>query len=480
MNPWRKLVLFTFVVLIPAIVVGISNLHVFPDSSLSATLMLIVTVGVAAIFTWQSGAATKRVARYCIIADIIICVILCINLGGHWLLAREISAAKQGVEERHAEEDRELQRKKAETELDIARKKADADLKKADADLQLASARAADAERKRLAKLPIWQRRERLAPRAPLSPQAAKAEAAPSPEPAAAPEVPGVKAALAPRLTPEQVREKWWWFLTALAFAECFASILAGAVLAGVWEWDRDHDDIPDHLQRQIAQKSSAGNAQQKTLQQTVGQTIGHFDGQIPITASADNESQGNAQRNTQRNTRRNAQQESVGKRKSLGKSGNAQQVPAARTEWFRYEIDFRDREKGGYHVIVRRRLKWSDKRYAPTIAYRFCPDLTERMVKSIRNGKFTPAAVAALQNGGIGYEIIEKLVERIGKGKGKRATELTDHERSILARIESGLAAGGGRRNARAGSERLDMDVSHLDVPHSSDGEFTEVPNVH
>jgi hypothetical protein len=230
----------------------------------------------------------------------------------------------------------------------------------------------------------------------------------------------------------------------------------------------------------QIAQKSSArsGNAQQKTLQQTVGQTVGHFDGQIPITASADNELKGNAQQNTQRN----AQQESVGRitEKSLGKSGNAQQVSAARTEWFRYEMDFRDREKGGYHVIVRRRLKWSDKRYAPTIAYCFCPDLTQRMVKSIKNGNFTPAAVAALQNGGIGYEIIEKLIERIGKGKGKRATELTDHERSILARIESGLAAGGGRRNARAGSERLELDVSHLDVPHSSDGEFTEVPNVH
>jgi len=256
MKPVRKLVLFTFVVLIPAIVVGISNLHVFPDSSLSATLMLIVTVGVAAIFTWQSGNATNRIARYCIVADIIICVILCINLGGHWLLAREISAAKQGVEERHAEEDRELQRKKAETELEIARKEADADLKKADADLQLASARAADAERKRLAKLPIWQRRERLAPRAPLSPQAAKAEAAviPSPEPSATPEV---KAALAPKLTPEQVREKWWWFLTALAFAECFASILAGAVLAGVWEWDRDHDGIPDRTQRQIDQTVS-------------------------------------------------------------------------------------------------------------------------------------------------------------------------------------------------------------------------------
>jgi hypothetical protein len=36
-----------------------------------------------------------------------------------------------------------------------------------------------------------------------------------------------------------------WWKLTALAFAECFAS-----VLAGIWEWDRDHDGVLDHMQQ--------------------------------------------------------------------------------------------------------------------------------------------------------------------------------------------------------------------------------------
>jgi hypothetical protein len=38
--------------------------------------------------------------------------------------------------------------------------------------------------------------------------------------------------------------------LTALAFAECFASVLAGAILAGIWEWDRNHDGVADHLQK--------------------------------------------------------------------------------------------------------------------------------------------------------------------------------------------------------------------------------------
>jgi len=102
-------------------------------------------------------------------------------------------------------------------------------------------------------------------------------------------------------------------------------------------------------------------------------------------------------------------------------------------------------------------------------------------MVSSIKDdGKFTPAAIAALQRGGIGHEIIKNLVERIGKGNGKRAAELTDHERSILARIESGLAAGGGSRNAPTGGERRRLDFPRADVRSAHDGEFTEVPNVH
>src|SRR5262250_1881115 len=125
---WRKSIIYVFTVLLPALMVGISNFHVFPDASLAATLMLVVTIGIAGVFTYFSGDATAKVRRYCILADVAICAILCVNLGGHWILAREVSAARQGVEERHAEDDRELQREKAKTELEIARKQAEAEL----------------------------------------------------------------------------------------------------------------------------------------------------------------------------------------------------------------------------------------------------------------------------------------------------------------------------------------------------------------
>ena len=249
---WRKIILFTFTVLLPAIIVGISNFAVFPDSSMPATLMLLVTVGIAGVFTYFSGDATAKVRRYCILADVAICAILCVNLGGHWILAREVSAARQGVEERHAEEDRELQREKAKTELEIARKQAEAELVKQNAVLQ-------NAERRRLAQLPPSERRSTLIAPTP----GAKATPATLQPMSLVPASDTVSAPIVtvPRLTPEQVRQSWWWFLTALAITECAASVLAGAILAGVWEWDRNHDGIPDHLQNGVGrpQEIAAG-----------------------------------------------------------------------------------------------------------------------------------------------------------------------------------------------------------------------------
>ena len=170
-------------------------------------------------------------------ADFVICLILCLNLGSHWLLAREVSAAKQGVVERNADEDRQLERTLA--------------LKKADVELANAQAAAANAERRRLAQLPVSQRRS-AAPKPEPKPEPTKAATIQplsfAPSGAIAMSVAPVVSPL--RLTPEQVREKWWLWLTALAFAEVFASVLAGAILAGVWEWDRNPDGIADDEQK--------------------------------------------------------------------------------------------------------------------------------------------------------------------------------------------------------------------------------------
>jgi hypothetical protein len=238
MNPWRKLLLFTFIVILPAVVVGMSNFKAFPESSFLATVMLLTTMGVAGLFTWKSNHATPKIVRYCIIADIIICALLCVNVGCHWIFSRELSGAKQSTVERHTEEDREEKRKAAEADRQLA-------LKKADADLAAKNAQVIAAEERRLARLPRWMRQSQ-------TPIAAPAAPAPTPSTLAlsADSAPESQAAAKPKATEEQVRENWWWTLIALAFAECFASILAGGILMGVWEWDRNHDGIPDHLQQ--------------------------------------------------------------------------------------------------------------------------------------------------------------------------------------------------------------------------------------
>jgi hypothetical protein len=241
---WRKTILFTFTVLTPAIIVGISNFAVFPDSSLPATLMLIATVGVAGVFTYFSGDATAKVRRYCIIADVVICAILCVNLGGHWILAREVSAARQGVEERHEEEERDERRREAEAERQIA-------IERARTEALKEQTKAIREERRRLATLPVEQRRSVLkaAPAAEATPKNIATIQPLSFQPLDGAKV-EVSRSVTQRLTPDEVRDKWWWFLTALAIAECAASVLAGAILAGVWEWDRNRDGIPDHLQQ--------------------------------------------------------------------------------------------------------------------------------------------------------------------------------------------------------------------------------------
>lgn len=236
---WRKIILFSFIVILPAVAVGISNYYVFHGSFLMATILLAVTVGVAGLFTYYSGDSTPRIRRYCILADIAICVILCVNLGSHWALSREVSAAQDSVTERHMEEDRQEARTRAAAEREIA-------LKSADANLLQAQRGIVEAERRRLNALPVEMRRSQLPVQIGSGISASPTPLIPSlPTPA----VVGHNAEKAAALTPEQVRESWYWFLTILAYIECFASVLAGAILAGVWEWDRDHDGVADHLQ---------------------------------------------------------------------------------------------------------------------------------------------------------------------------------------------------------------------------------------
>jgi hypothetical protein len=213
---------------------------------------------------------------------------------------------------------------------------------------------------------------------------------------------------------------------------------------------------------------------------------VGHFPaqkvGQNPINVNTPKGLPGNTPQDTPQNLGGNAPQKNVGQipKYPTNLGGNAPQKPGEQTEWFRYEIECRDRAKGGYFVIIRKRLKWSKQRYAQTIVNRPCPNMTSRQAKSINLGKITDAVISALRDGGVSHAITEKLVQRAGRGTGKRASELKPNERFVLSRIESSLAARNGNRGNLPRSTGGQVGISNPDVPEASNGGFTDVPNVH
>jgi hypothetical protein len=157
-----------------------------------------------------------------------------------------MSAARQGVVERHGEEDRDDRRATERAERELA-------LKKADADLAAANTRLANAEARKLAQLPPSERRA-VRPKAEPTKAPTIQPLSLAPSGSAVASMSAAPAVSAPRLTPEQVLEKWWPWLVALAIAEVAASIGAACILAGLWEWDRNHDGIDDRLQQPQAQ----------------------------------------------------------------------------------------------------------------------------------------------------------------------------------------------------------------------------------
>lgn len=239
MYGWGKATIFACCVLAAALGVGVSNYYVFYDSFWMATILLAITVGVAAVAAYYSGDATPKVRHYCIVFHLVIGAVLCVNLASHFVLSRQISAAKEGVEDRHAEENRQ------ET------------FRQLEADRQaklLAEQRAlAEEERKRLrAEAAKLETMRRMGYRGGyMAPQQA---VMPAPTPTPAPALPDALTAKREEekvitKSPEQLQREWNPWLTFWAFADVFISVLGGLILAGRWEWDRNHDGIADDQQ---------------------------------------------------------------------------------------------------------------------------------------------------------------------------------------------------------------------------------------
>lgn len=239
---WGKLAIFLFIVVMPAVAVGISNWYAFRDSFVIATILLIITVGVAGVTTYFSGSAMAKIRQYCLIFDVIICIVLCINLTSHFLLAREVAAAKTATENRHIEEERRAAFKKAENEQAQRLLEQQAELVAQQKEALRMEAIRNDSARKAGVKPPV-------AP-APLVPVqvAPIVEATPTPD-ALRTDLNAIEDARKPSdkpLTEEEVKKSWNPTLTFWAFVDVFVAVLGGAILSAIWQWDRNGNGIDD------------------------------------------------------------------------------------------------------------------------------------------------------------------------------------------------------------------------------------------
>lgn len=246
---FAKLAIFIFTVFLPAVAVGISNWYVFRDSFVIATILLIITVGVAAVATYYSGAALARIRKYCLMFDLLIGIVLCINLTSHFLLARDVSAAKESVEDRHIEEERKAVFQRNQTEQQQRILDAQAKLLEQQQKALRAEALRNDSA-KRLGVKP--------------APQSSSIIIGPKFEPSAEPTTDPLQANLAAitesrqaekSLTPEEVKKKWNGWLTFWAFVDVFVAVIGGSILASIWQWDRNDNGISDDEEERLIQQ---------------------------------------------------------------------------------------------------------------------------------------------------------------------------------------------------------------------------------
>jgi len=244
---WAKLAIFVFTVLLPAIAVGISNWYVFRDSFVMATILLVITVGVAAVTTYYSGAALDKIRRYCLIFDLLIGVVLCINLTSHFLLAREVSAAKEAVEDRHIEEERHAVLQKKKTEQAALLLERQATLLNAQRDALRMEAVRNDAARKAGVRPGSGVT---LPPMPDMSDSTAE-----QPTDSLRAELDGIKKSreAKPPSDPDAVKRAWNPWLTFWAFVDVFIAVIGGLTLASLWQWDRNNNGIPDDEEEEWA-----------------------------------------------------------------------------------------------------------------------------------------------------------------------------------------------------------------------------------
>lgn len=234
-----KLAIYFLVVLLPAVVISISTYYGLPDSWLIVSALLVISAGIAAVFMYYSGDATRRVQKYCIIAAGILGVVMCLGLIVHVLLTRELAIAKEDEATVMSYEDRADRRRKEQSQLAMQLMEKQKELAKEEK-ARLRNEAIRNDSARRLGLRPLQSKPVEPPPvgvSLPTPDGGTSILIGPSP-------VPYVE-----RLTPMAVRHKYSPWMVGSAIADVIASVLLGVILAGLWEWNKEQDQAGGNFQ---------------------------------------------------------------------------------------------------------------------------------------------------------------------------------------------------------------------------------------
>lgn len=236
---WGHIAAFGFCILLPGILLGMSNYRVFPDAFSMAMILLLITVGVSAMMAIYSSDGDSRIRQYALVAEALICIAMVVNLAGHWQLSREVSAAKDGVAERHTEENRQAALQAADRSQQIEVMNAQKELARQQARL--------------LSQLPVNQRRGQAI--IPIVPPVVRS----TPQTGIPLDATESKGPIRPSLNPDEIRATWNPWLTIMAYVEVGLSILGCLGLIFLKNWDGNGNGIADWKERKYQEDRLRG-----------------------------------------------------------------------------------------------------------------------------------------------------------------------------------------------------------------------------